>query len=69
LRPKRIAQLEAELETLAYQEEQLVLAALAKGESVERRPGSPAWAILGVRIAQAKPAPAPVEKQKVRAVA
>jgi hypothetical protein len=44
-----------------------VLAALAKGESVERRPGSPAWAILGVRIAQAKPAP--VEKQKVRAVA
>jgi hypothetical protein len=49
----------------------LVEQALAKGESVERRSNAPAWAILGVKIAQAKLAPAPVEKQTkvVRAVA
>jgi hypothetical protein len=63
-RPKRIAELEAELETLAYQEEQLVLAELAAGRPVERRSDAPAWAILGVRVVQT-PAQ-PVETRKAR---
>jgi hypothetical protein len=47
----------------------LVEQALAKGEAVERRSDAPAWAILQVRIAQAKPAPVPVERKAEKRVA
>jgi hypothetical protein len=59
LRPKPIAELERELETLAYQEETLVVQALARGESVERRSDAPAAAILGVRVVEKRTAPTP----------
>jgi hypothetical protein len=49
-RLKRIAELEAELEELAYAEEALVCAAIANGETVERRGDAPAPVVLLVRV-------------------
>jgi hypothetical protein len=69
LRPARVAELEAELEQLAYVEEAPVVQALERGESVERRSSARPEAILQVRIATAKPATPPVEKLRQRAVA
>ena len=53
-RKRRIAALEAELVELAYVEEALVAAALARGEDVQCSPGAPPQAVLGVRIAETK---------------
>jgi hypothetical protein len=52
-RNKRIAQLEREIDELAYLEEQLVVAAIAEGEDVQRSPSAPPQAVLQVRVAEA----------------
>jgi hypothetical protein len=57
LRPKRIAELEREVTELEYVEEALVVQALARGQSVERRSDAPAAAILGVRVLTKRAAP------------
>jgi hypothetical protein len=50
-RKTRIAALEHEIEQLAYVEEVLVAAALAKGQDVQRSTLAPPAAVLGVRVA------------------
>jgi hypothetical protein len=52
-RKKRIAELEHEIEQLAYVEETLVAAAVAAGEDVQRSPSAPPKAVLQVRVAEA----------------
>ena len=53
-RKKRVAALEGELAELAYVEEAVVVAALAKGQDVQRSALAPPAAVLGVRIAETK---------------
>ena len=53
-RKKRIAALEAELAELAYVEEALVVAAIAKAKDVQRSALAPPAAVLGVRVAETK---------------
>jgi hypothetical protein len=50
----RSAALEAELAELAYVEEAVVVAALAKGQDVQRSALAPPAAVLGVRVAETK---------------
>jgi hypothetical protein len=53
-RPERIAEIDAELTALAYEEESLVVAALAQGQKVERRNDIKAEFVLQVkRVANA----------------
>jgi hypothetical protein len=52
-RHKRITELEAEISELAYVEEALVAAAIARGEDVQRSPSAPPQAVLQVSVAQA----------------
>jgi hypothetical protein len=53
-RKKRIAELESEIEQLAYVEEALVADAIARGEDVQRSPSAPPQAVLGVRAVEAR---------------
>ena len=68
-RPARIRALESEIEQLEYLEEALVMQALDRDEPVERRSDASPLAVLQARVVVAKPAPAPVEKSKVRSAA
>jgi hypothetical protein len=52
-RKKRVAALEHEIEQLAYVEEALAAAAIARGEDVQRSPSAPPQAVLQVRVAEA----------------
>jgi hypothetical protein len=51
-RQKRIAELEREIEQLAYIEEALVAAAIAEGEDVQRSSSAPPQAVLQVRVVE-----------------
>jgi hypothetical protein len=53
-RATRIAALTDEIEQLAYVEEALVAAAIASGEDVQRSPGAPPHAVLGVRVVEGR---------------
>jgi chromosome segregation ATPase len=53
-RKKRIAALEREIEQLAYVEEAMVAAAIARGEDVQRSPSAPPQAVLGVKVVEAR---------------
>jgi hypothetical protein len=52
-RKERIAELEREIEQLAYVEEALVAAAIAGGEDVQRSSSAPPQAVLQVRVVEA----------------
>jgi hypothetical protein len=53
-RMKHIARLEHEIEELSYLEESLVCAAIASGETIERRSAAPPAAVLQLRVARAR---------------
>jgi hypothetical protein len=52
-RATRIAALIDEIEQLAYVEEALVAAAIARGEDVQRSPNAWPQAVLGVKVVEA----------------
>jgi hypothetical protein len=52
-RKRRIAELEHEIEQLAYIEEALVADAIAGAEDVQRSPSAPPQAVLQVRVVEA----------------
>jgi hypothetical protein len=52
-RAPSIAALETKLEELAYIEEELISAAIANGNDVQRSPSAPPQAVLGVKVVDA----------------